>query len=77
MAQTATTNAYKKEEEEDHSYEDTNCSFLRKSGGRFEDGCDPQATDLLLRSLVHRQSVWIQNRSQAFMQVISAFDDLE
>ena len=35
------------------------------------------ATDLLLRSSVHRRSVWMRNRSQAFMQVISAWDDLE
>ena len=35
------------------------------------------ATDLLFRSSVHRQSVWMRNRSQAFMQVISAWDDLE
>ena len=35
------------------------------------------ATDLLLRSSVHRRSVWMQDRSQAFMQVISAWDDRE
>ena len=34
------------------------------------------ATDVLLRSSVHRRSGWMRNRSQAFMQVISAWDDL-
>ena len=34
-------------------------------------------TDLQMMTTVQRQSVWVCNRSQAFIEIISAWDDRE
>ena len=51
--------------------------FCASQGAELRAAVTALATDLLLRSSVHRRSVWMRDRNQAFMQVISAWDDLE
>ena len=52
-------------------------SFLPQSGGRIGAVASALATDLQIMNTVQRRSVWVRNRSQAFTEIISAWDDRE
>ena len=75
-AQAVTTNAYQKEEEHLAKRIQT-AAFCASQEAELRAAVTALTTDLLLRSLVHRRAIWMRNRSQAFMQVISKWDDME